>query len=846
MSVSGQELLRRVREHIVEVDPTEVLDLLGSPDVAIIDVRETEEVAQGKIRGAVHVPRSYLETRIEGIAPDRSKRVILYCASGNRSAFGAKTLAEDMGYEHVESLTGGITLWKDRGYPVEVPRTLTPEQRQRYSRHLLLPEVGADGQQKLLDAKVLLLGAGGLGSPTALYLAAAGVGTIGIVDDDVVDVTNLQRQVIHTTSRVGVLEGGLRRGGDPRPQPRRQGRQVRDAPRRLQHRRDRRGLGHGRRRRRQLPDPLPAERRDRPHEASPSSPPRSSASRASSASSSRYEGPCYRCLFRQPPPAELAPSCGANGVLGVLPGTMGLLQATEVVKLILGVGDPLIGRLLMYDALGATVTELKVRRDPECPICSRDPERDRRRRARRVPRLRGVLRRGGIGSRASWPRFESPRSCVPSVGGEREVSADGDTVGAVLQNLADAHPETRGPALRRRRRAEPLRQRLPQRRGRPRARRAGDRRRRRRRDRDPARDGRRRLSAMPRHAPRAAAATAARLRGVAGSAGARHPRADRAARRHLVRRRAARARAVRHRRPARRRSPRALGEDAAGRSLQYSTTEGDPLLRERDRRAAHRPRPADRPPDEVLVTSGSQQALTLVATLLLEPGSARARRGARLPRRAAGVQARRRAARAGGLRRRRARPRGARGRGRCASSPCCSTPCRRSRTRPGARCPPIAAPRSRGSPPSTGSGSSRTTPTASCATTARPSPPIAALPRGRRPRARALHAVEDRRARPADRLGARARERAPLARHRQAGRGPAHVDRRSGRERASGSATSTCPRTWSTCAPSIASGATRLSVGWRRRCRPGAPGTCPAAACSSGLGCRMGGMPRSC
>ena len=177
MSVSGQELLRRVREHIVEVDPTEVLDQLGNPDVTIIDVREAEEVAQGKIRGAVHVPRSYLETRIEGIAPDRSKRVILYCASGNRSAFGAKTLAEDMGYEHVESLTGGITLWKDRGYPVEVPRTLTPEQRQRYSRHLLLPEVGADGQQKLLDAKVLLLGAGGLGSPTALYLAAAGVGT---------------------------------------------------------------------------------------------------------------------------------------------------------------------------------------------------------------------------------------------------------------------------------------------------------------------------------------------------------------------------------------------------------------------------------------------------------------------------------------------------------------------------------------------------------------------------------------------------------------------------------------------------------------------------------------------
>ena len=373
MSVSGQELLRRVREHIVEVDPTDVLDQLGSPDVTIIDVREAEEVAQGKIRGAVHVPRSYLETRIEGIAPDRSKRVILYCASGNRSAFGAKTLTEDMGYEHVESLTGGITLWKDRGYPVEVPRTLTPEQRQRYSRHLLLPEVGADGQQKLLDAKVLLLGAGGLGSPTALYLAAAGVGTIGIVDDDVVDVSNLQRQVIHTTGGVGELkvDSAERAINDLNPDVKVVKYATRlDASNIVEIVEGWDMVVDG-------VDNFPTRYLLNDATVRMRIPVVSAAILGFEGQLSvfqPYEGPCYRCLFRQPPPAELAPSCGANGVLGVLPGTMGLLQATEVVKLILGVGDPLIGRLLMYDALGATVTELKVRRDPECPICSRDPD----------------------------------------------------------------------------------------------------------------------------------------------------------------------------------------------------------------------------------------------------------------------------------------------------------------------------------------------------------------------------------------------------------------------------------------------------------------------------------------
>src|SRR5246127_2140850 len=203
MSPSGAEVLRKIKSRIDEVDPAAVREQVGNGAV-IVDVREPEEGGAGHIPGARHVPKSYLESRIEGAAPDRGQHVVLYCASGNRSAWAARTLIEDLGYEHVESMTGGFTLWKDRGYEVQTPRTMTAEQRERYSRHLLLPEVGPDGQQKLLDAKVLLLGAGGLGSPAALYLAAAGGGTLGIVDNDEVDLSNLQRQVIHSSERIGV------------------------------------------------------------------------------------------------------------------------------------------------------------------------------------------------------------------------------------------------------------------------------------------------------------------------------------------------------------------------------------------------------------------------------------------------------------------------------------------------------------------------------------------------------------------------------------------------------------------------------------------------------------------
>ncbi len=372
MSPSGAEVLRQIKSRIEEVDPAAVREQ-ASNGAVVVDVREVDEWGAGHIPGAKHVPKSYLESRIEGAAPDRSQHVILYCQSGNRSAWAARTLIEDLGYENVESMTGGFTLWKDRGYDVETPRTLTAEQRERYSRHLLLPEVGVEGQQKLLDAKVLLLGAGGLGSPTALYLAAAGVGTLGIVDNDEVDLSNLQRQVIHSSERIGMpkVDSAAETINALNPDVKVIKHAIRLGPENIME---------------ILPgydivvdglDNFPTRYLLNDASVRLKIPVVSAAILGFEGQLSvfaPYDGPCYRCLFPVPPPAELAPSCGANGVLGVLPGTMGLLQATEVIKLILGEGDPLIGRLLMYDALSAKVTEVKVRRDPECPICSREPD----------------------------------------------------------------------------------------------------------------------------------------------------------------------------------------------------------------------------------------------------------------------------------------------------------------------------------------------------------------------------------------------------------------------------------------------------------------------------------------
>jgi len=372
MSPSGAEVLRQIKSRIEEVDPSVVREQVSNGAV-VIDVREAEEWSTGHIPGARHVPKSFLESRIEGAAPDREQHVILYCQSGNRSAWAARTLIDDLGYSNVESMTGGITLWKDRGYEVEVPKTLSAEQRERYSRHILIPEIGEAGQRKLLEARVLLLGAGGLGSPTALYLAAAGVGTLGIVDDDVVDLSNLQRQVIHNTTRIGVpkVESAAETIHDLNPDVEVVPYKTRlDASNIMEIIAGWDVIVDG-------VDNFPTRYLLNDASVRLQIPVVSASILGFDGQLSvfkPYDGPCYRCLFPVPPPAELAPSCGANGVLGVLPGTMGLLQATEVIKLIVGAGDPAIGRLLLYDALAATLTEVKVRRDPACPVCSREPE----------------------------------------------------------------------------------------------------------------------------------------------------------------------------------------------------------------------------------------------------------------------------------------------------------------------------------------------------------------------------------------------------------------------------------------------------------------------------------------
>ena len=410
MSPSGAEVIRQIKSQVEEIDPAQVSEHLGN-GIVLVDVRESGEWDAGHIPGAKHVPRGYLESRVEGaVGADRSQQIVVYCASGQRSALAAHTLKDLLGYENVTSMTGGITLWKDRGYKVEVPRSLTPEQRERYSRHLLVPEIGLEGQTKLLDAKVLLLGAGGLGSPTALYLAAAGVGTLGVVDDDDVDLSNLQRQVIHTTDRIGTPKVDSAETSILAINPDVNVVKYRtrlDASNIMEIIEGYDVIVDG-------VDNFPTRYLLNDATVRLDIPVVSASILGFDGQLSVFkphDGPCYRCLYPVPPPAELAPSCGANGVLGVLPGTMGLLQATEVVKLVTGAGEPLVGRLLLYEALGATFTELKVRRDPECPICSKRPVRDRRRGDGRLPGLRGVLRRGRIAWR-EWPRSRFPRCCA--------------------------------------------------------------------------------------------------------------------------------------------------------------------------------------------------------------------------------------------------------------------------------------------------------------------------------------------------------------------------------------------------------------------------------------------------
>lgn len=367
-------LLRELRSRTTEVEAVALDQELraGRPPV-VIDVRETDEHSQGTIPGALHIARSFLEIRIEKAAPERAHPVVLYCASGTRSVLAARSLQE-LGYASVRSLAGGFTAWKRAGLAWELPIALRADQVARYSRHTLIPEVGVAGQVKLLRSKVLCIGAGGLGSPSSMYLAAAGVGTIGIIDDDVVDASNLQRQILHSTERLGTAK-------------------VDSAEATLV------ALN---------PDVKVDKHRTRitaanaleliaPYDVVIDGADNFAtrylvndcalrlAKPVVHASIFRFEGqitvfpaagsPCYRCLYPEPPPAEEAPSCAEAGVLGVLPGIMGVLQATEAIKLLLGLGDPLAGRLVVYDALKTRFRELKLRRDPKCPTCGDSVDR---------------------------------------------------------------------------------------------------------------------------------------------------------------------------------------------------------------------------------------------------------------------------------------------------------------------------------------------------------------------------------------------------------------------------------------------------------------------------------------
>ena len=364
MSTTYRDLLERTRALIHEVDVHES-DMLRKDGATLIDIRETDEVEQGIIEGAVHVPRGFLESRIESVAPDKSAPVIVYCAGGARSVFGAQIL-EQLGYTDVASMAGGFGAWKSSSLPWRMPATFTSDQRRRYSRHFILPEVGEAGQHKLLDTKVLMIGAGGLGSPAGLYLAAAGIGTIGIVDDDVVDESNLQRQVLHTTDRVGTPKVESARIAIHAINP---DVQVVEYPTRL----DKDNVfeifgGY-----------------DIIVDGTDNFATRYLINDASvlleipvvHGSIFRFEGqttifappdgPCYRCLFPDPPPPDLAPNCAEAGVLGVLPGIIGVIQATETIKLALGIGRSLVGRLLMYDAMEEEFRELKLEKDPGLP-----------------------------------------------------------------------------------------------------------------------------------------------------------------------------------------------------------------------------------------------------------------------------------------------------------------------------------------------------------------------------------------------------------------------------------------------------------------------------------------------
>lgn len=373
MPKTYSDLMAEVRRTVRTMPLDEIKKKLeNGKSVTLVDVREKDEFRGGFIPGAIHIPRAYLEMQAEQKLPDKNAEIILYCAGGNRSAFAAKTL-EELGYTNVWSANPGFVRWKDLKYPVEEPVRFTEAQLDRYSRHIMLPEVGEKGQKKLLDSRVLLLGAGGLGAPSSLYLAAAGVGTLGLVDADVVDASNLQRQIVHATSRLGMLkvDSAEKALVDLNPDVK-----IVKYPERLTS---------------ENVDRIFGDKWDVIVDGCDNFPTRYLVNDASlfhkipvvHGSIFRFEGqvttfqpfvgPCYRCLYPEPPPPHLAPSCAEAGVLGILPGIIGTLQATEAIKLILGQGDALVGRLLTYDSLRMTFRTLKLRRDKDCPACGENP-----------------------------------------------------------------------------------------------------------------------------------------------------------------------------------------------------------------------------------------------------------------------------------------------------------------------------------------------------------------------------------------------------------------------------------------------------------------------------------------
>ena len=373
MSKTYSDLLQEVKGQIKQVSLDDLKRRLETgEDLILLDVREKDEWRQGHIPGAVHLARGFLEMQAASRLPDQNAKIVTYCAGGIRSAFAAKALQE-LGYSDVESANPGYTQWKDQGFPITQPFAFTDAQLNRYSRHLLLPEVGEKGQEKLLKGRVLLLGAGGLGSPAALYLAAAGVGTLGVVDADVVDESNLQRQVLHGLDRVGVskVESGVQTIKNLNP--------------------DVNVIPFAERLTRENVDRIFDQDWDVIVDGLDNFATRYLVNDASvwknipvvHGSIFRFDGqvttfwprrgPCYRCLYPEPPPPHLAPSCAEAGVLGVLPGAIGTMQATEAVKILMERGEPLVGRLLQYDSLQMTFRTFKLRRNKNCPVCGDHP-----------------------------------------------------------------------------------------------------------------------------------------------------------------------------------------------------------------------------------------------------------------------------------------------------------------------------------------------------------------------------------------------------------------------------------------------------------------------------------------